>query len=32
MKGVMEVYKAKPIRYSGAAETLVQPQILGQAF
>ena len=29
MGGVIEVYKAKPIRYSGVAETLVQSQILG---
>jgi hypothetical protein len=32
MGGVIEVYKAKPIRYLGAVETLVQSQTLGQVF
>jgi len=30
--GVMEVYKAEPIRCLRAVETLVQPQTLGQVF
>jgi len=32
MGGVIEAYKAELARCLRAAETLVQPQILGQAF
>jgi hypothetical protein len=28
----MEVCEVKPVRYLGVAETLVQPQTLGEAF